>query len=78
MTVAAVRNPIHSRYHDAITADNHYSAVIHALYGPKATRWTLSAVQSQHPEVVLAYQAMQVAMAAYSLACAELDNRRHE
>jgi hypothetical protein len=47
----------HPLYDAAIAADGAYSATIQALFGPKATRWTITGKQHSHPAVLRAYKA---------------------
>ena len=44
-------------YDKAMLADLVYSETVTALYGPKATRWTITDAQHSSPTVTAAYRA---------------------
>lgn len=50
-------NPLHVALRLANEADVAYANVIRRLYGPKATRWTITTAQSRHCDVLAALRA---------------------
>ena len=69
------REQVRLALHAANDADQAYSDLIVELYGPKATRWTMSAKQAMHPRINEALKAKLDADARYLIA---IQTARHQ
>ena len=66
----------HPLYLEALVADEAYSAIIQAAFGPKATRWTLTSIQAIRPDVLSAYRAKVNADTAWLQVMREASEQR--